>query len=303
MFTSKTIDPTYAEAFDGIFSRVILTADDENILNRAAEDSTSNPSVVIGRVEGGIESWLKKTETPDNRKGVILQFWGAIDQNKPFAKSLTKFETELSYRIRQDILVKPFTAIFNALTKSEGKMDMMLKVGHCGDGYEWVENRYGKDMIIVPLMVPDFKIERYLGYARGVMGANFWIMCETKEAVNQAGKKALEAIHKIKGVVTPFDICSAGSKTETNFPSIGPTTNHTYCPSLKKKLGIKSKVPKKVKYIPEIVINGASLEVVKDAMKKGIEAALDVVGVIGVSAGNYGGTLGKHKIELTELFS
>ena len=148
MFTSKTIDPTYAEAFDGIYSRVILTADDENILNRAAEDSTSNPSVVIGRVEGGIESWMEKNETPDNRKGAILQFWGAINQNKPFAKSLVKFETELSYRIRQDILVKHFSEIFNALKKSVGKMDMMLRVGHCGDGYEWVENRYGKNMII-----------------------------------------------------------------------------------------------------------------------------------------------------------
>ncbi|HUU86837.1 MAG TPA: formylmethanofuran--tetrahydromethanopterin N-formyltransferase [Candidatus Glassbacteria bacterium] len=303
MLTGRNIEATYAETFEGIYSRVILTADDETVLNRAAEDSTANPSVVIGRVEGGIESWLKKTETPDNRKGVILQFWGALDSNKPFTNSLVKFETELSYRIRQDILVKPFTAVFNALAKPEGKIDMMLKVGHCGDGYEWTENRYGKDVIIVPLMVPDFIIERYLGYARGIMGANFWIMCETKEAVNQAGKKALEAIHKIKGVVTPFDICSAGSKTETNFPSIGPTTNHPYCFSLKKILGAQSKVPEKVRYIPEIVINGISMEVVKDAMKKGIEAALDVTGVAGISAGNYGGTLGKHKIELVELFS
>ncbi len=52
-----------------------------------------------------------------------------------------------------------------------------------------------------------------------------------------AGKKALEAISQIEGVITPFDVCSAGSKTETKFPLIGPTTNHPYCPSLKKKLG------------------------------------------------------------------
>lgn len=303
MNRKNIINDTYAEAFAGIYSRVILTADNANILNRAAEDSTSTPSVVIGRVEGGIEKWLDKNETPDNRRGVILQFWGAIQSGKSMRYSLDKFETELSYRIRQDILVKPFTAVFNALSKPEGKMDMMIRVGHCGDGYEWIENRYGKEIIIVPLMVPDFIIERYLGYSRGIMGANFWIMCETKKAVNQAGKNALEAIRKIEGVITPFDLCSAGSKPETSFPLIGPTTNHPYCFSLKKKLGSKSLIPKNVKYIPEIVINGVSLEAVKKAMKNGIEAASQVEGVIGISAGNYGGKLGEYKIELAELFS
>jgi formylmethanofuran--tetrahydromethanopterin N-formyltransferase len=146
-------------------------------------------------------------------------------------------------------------------------------------------------------------IERYLGYARGIMGANFWIMCKTKKAVNQAGQIALDVIHKIEGVVTPFDVCSAGSKTETNFPLIGPTTNHPYCFSLKKKLGSKSKLPENVKYIPEIVINGVSMESVKEAMKKGIEAAMQVDDVVGISAGNYGGKLGEYKIELAELFS
>ena len=68
-------------------------------------------------------------------------------------------------------------------------------------------------------MVPDFVIERYLGYAQGVMGGNFWIMCTTKEALKEAGAKALKAIHKVYGVVTTFDICSAGSKPETHFPT------------------------------------------------------------------------------------
>jgi len=286
MIDLKNIDDTYAEAFAGIYARVVITADDKNILKRAAMDSTSTPSVVIGRVEGGIEKWLSKTETPDKRNGVVLQFWGAIQPGKTIQDSLRKFESELSFRIRQDILVKPFTAVFNSLVKPEGKMDMMVRIGHCGDGFEWIENRYGKEIIIVPLMVPDFLIERYLGYARGIMGANFWIMCRTKEAVHQVGQKVIKAIHEIEGVVTPFDVCSAG-----------------YCFSLKKKLGPSSKVPENVKYIPEIVINGVSMEVVKDAMKTGIEAALKIDGVSGISAGNYGGNLGEYQIKLIELFS
>jgi formylmethanofuran--tetrahydromethanopterin N-formyltransferase len=302
MTPKSEIEDTYAEAFAGIFCRVIVTADDERTLRNAAEDSTATPSVVIGRVEGGVEKWLSGKETPDQRLGAVLQFWGAINPETPFAESLNKFETELSYRIRQDILVKPFTAVFDALPEAEGKMDMMARVGHCGDGYEWIENRRGRKVIVVPLMVPDFVIERYLGYARGIMGANFWVMCQTKEAMKKVGEKALEAIHKVAGVVTPFDVCSAGSKPETRFPAIGPTTNHPYCSSLKPKLGRASLVPEGVRYVPEIVINGVSMEAAKEAMKAGIEAVLNVDGVVRVSAGNYGGKLGEFKISLRELF-
>ncbi|MCW4016219.1 MAG: formylmethanofuran--tetrahydromethanopterin N-formyltransferase [Candidatus Bathyarchaeota archaeon] len=296
------IEDTYAEAFDGLYSRVIVTAGHIEVLCKAAQQATATPAIVIGRTEGGIEKYLNKQETPDKREGVILQFWGGIDENKPLESSLKKFEAELSFRLRQDILVKPFTAVFDALPKSEGKIGMMERVGHCGDGYEWTEERYGRELIVVPLMVSNFLIENELGYARGVMGANFWFMCKTKRAVMEAGKKALDAIHQVEGVVTPFDVCSAGSKPETRFPLIGPTTNHPYCHSLKTKLGRSSKVPLGVKYIPEIVINGTSMKAVKQAMKVGIQTASAVDGVVRVSAGNYGGKLGKHKIGLRGLF-
>lgn len=301
--TFKTeIEDTYAEAFEGIFCRVIITADDETTLHRAADDATALPSVVIGRTEGGIEQWLDQNETPDKRRGAVLQFWAGLEKDRTLTASLKKFEAELSYRIRQDIIVKPFTAVFDALPSAAGKIDMMELVGHCGDGYERIEKRFGRNVIIVPLMVPDFIIERHLGYDRGVMGANFWIMCTTKEALRNAGENALQAIHRVKGVVTPFDVCSAGSKPETHFPLVGPTTNDPFCSSLKTRLGTASRVPEGVQYIPEIIINGISLDAVKEAMRKGIEATLDVDGVTRISAGNYGGELGEYKISLRELF-
>jgi formylmethanofuran--tetrahydromethanopterin N-formyltransferase len=297
-----TVDDTFIEAFAGIYCRIIVTADDEETLRHAVEDATATPSVVIGRTEGGIEKYLKPNETPDNRVGAIIQLWGEINPKKTFQESVEKFEKELSYHIRQDILVKPFTAIFDALPHPEGKLDMMERVGHCGDGYEWVEQRYGREVIVVPLMVPDFIIEHYIGYARGVMGGNFWLMCTTKQALKEAGKKALDAIHQIEGAVTTFDICSAGSKPETNFPQIGPSTNHPWCPSLKGRLGKESKVPEGVGYIAEIVYDAVSLEALKAATKAGINAVLDVEGVVRVSAGNYEGKLGQYKVEIRELF-
>ena len=296
------IDDTYAEAFDGLYFRVLVTADDEVTLGRAAQDSTSTPSVVIGRAEGGVEGYVDKAATPDGRLGVILQFWSGFDERKPLKRVVDKFYKEFSYRVRQDILVKPFTAVFDACPDPIGRVDAMYRIGHCGDGYEWTEKRYGREMIVVPIMVPDFQIEHYLGYARGVTGGNFWYMCKTKRAVTEAGRKALDAIDGVEGVVTPFAVCSAGSKVETKFPWIGGTTNHPYCPSLKEKLGEASDVPDGVNFIPEIVIHGVSLNAVREAMKVGIEAASQVDGVVTISAGNYGGKLGKYKIFLSELF-
>ena len=226
----KMVEDTYSEVFSGICCRVIITADDDETISRAAFDATATPGAVIGRVEGGVEAFLNEDETPDGRRGAILQFWYKKDD-------LEKFELELSYRIRQDILVKPFTRIFDASINPIGMIDTMKHVGHCGDGYEWIEHSYGRDMIVIPIAIPDFMIERKLGYSNGFMGANFWYMCRSKEAVMNAGKKALKAISEVEGVITPFDICSAMSKPETNYPWIGPTTNHPYCPSLRTVLG------------------------------------------------------------------
>lgn len=301
MILLAEIEDTYAEAFDGLFCRILITAKDERRLKRAVYGCTALPMVVVGRTEGGIERWLSETETIDGRLGAIVQFWGAISGAKPFEASLKKFVKEVSYRIRQEILVEPTTRVFNALD-SDKKFDVMDTVGHCGDGYEWEEKLFGRRVINIPIMMPGFTIERYLGYDIGVSGGNVWFLCKDEDSALEAGDRALEAIHKVEGVVTPFDICSAGSKPETRYPEIGPTTNHWYCPTLKNRIP-DSKVPDGVNAIPEIVINGVSLEAVKEAMRAAICAVKDLEGAVKISAGNYGGRLGKHKIFLRSLLS
>jgi len=209
---------------------------------------------------------------------------------------------ELSYRIRQDILVKPFTALFDASINPTGYISTMKYVGHCGDGYEWEEELYNRQMIVVPIAIPDFLIESRLGYMEGIMGANFWYFSRSKETVLGGGRAALKAIEEVEGVITPFDICSAASKPETNYPWIGPTTNHPYCPTLQHVLGAESMVPEGVEYIPEIVLNGLDMKSLKKAMKIGIQVLLEYDDVLSISAGNYGGQLGDYKIYLKELF-
>ncbi|MCJ7632528.1 formylmethanofuran--tetrahydromethanopterin N-formyltransferase [Candidatus Bathyarchaeota archaeon] len=293
------IQDTYAEAFTGICTRIIVTARDETRLKKAAYNSTSLPSIVINRTEGGIEQWIHPDKTPDGRMGAILQYYGRYDPTAP-EKSLDRFNRELSYRIRQGILVVPTTAVYNA-SNSKEKIDMMDRVGHCGDGYETEIMYRDLKIISVPLMMGDFYIERYLGVGKGIMGGNIWILCCNEDAALEAGDKAVAAVMTVPYAISTFDICSAGSKPETKFPEIGPTTNHYWCPTLRGKIP-DSQVPNGVNCIPEIVINGVTLEAVKEAMKAAAEAVRTIQGVIKVSAGNYSGKLGQYKIYLKELF-
>lgn len=288
------VEDTYCEAFDGIYTRFIVTAKHKWLLKKAAYSATALPSTVFGEAEGGVERWLSPTETPDGRIGAICQIW--VQKTKNFLDVLMR---EFGKRIRQGILVVPTTRVFNA-TDSENKFDAEINVGRCGDGYEWEEEMFGRKVIRIPIMFGEFIIERYIGYAEGIAGGNVWFFCESEEAALEAGEAAVEALKNVEGVITSFDICSAGSKPETKYPEIGPTTNHYYCPILKDKIP-DSKVPEGVKSIPEIVINSIDLESLKRAMFICMDVASRVDGVVKISAGNYGGKLGQHKIYLKEL--
>jgi len=296
------IDDTYCEAFDGLVSRMFVTLRDEQLMQYTAAQCSALPSIVVGRTEAGIENWVRGDVTPDGNLGFILQVWGGWDPDNP-EKNKKKFYKELGLRIRQGILVIPTTTVFNAL-ESKTKFDMMENVGYCGDVYQEEVELFGRKMIKIPLMMGDWFIEREIGHILGVSGGNIWLMCDSEKSALRAGKKVLNSLYTMDNIITPFAICSAGSKTVYEgqpHPEIGPTTNHAFCPTLRNEIK-DSEIPEGVVSIPEIVINGLSIGDVKYAMKVAIKEATKVKGVLKVTAGNFGGTLGAHEIHLHDLF-
>ena len=307
------IDSTYCEAFYGLFVRVLVTAErgiypkdrsDPNIENDelrfAAYRSTSTPATVVGRTEAGIEGWLPKEKTPDSREGAILQFWSMYDEKKSLESQIEKLYREFSIPVRQDILSCYTTSLYDWLKPSEGieivgTIDTQRYIGDCGGGYERVT-----DTIEVPLMGgQDFIVDKKLNVGKGVSGANLWFFCDTVLSGRKAGREAVKAISEIEGVITSFYICPSGSMV-ANYKEIGPPTNYQYCPSLTNEIA-DSLVPEGIGAIPEIVIDGISLESVKNAMKAGIESVVEMTGVQKIAAGNYGGKLGQVKLELREI--
>lgn len=278
----------------------MVTAQDAEFLNRAVSAFTSLPSTVFGDAEGGIVRWLTEKDTIDGRLGAIVQLW-VTGTGK---KAVAKFYDKLGKRMRQGILVVPTTAVFDYYpNKTDTKFEMMGNVGHCGDGYEEIIEKYERKMISIPIMMGyDFLIDSELSYNRGVMGGNLWLFCDSIDSGIKIGREAVKIIAEIDNVCTTFDVCSAGSKIETNFPEIGPSTNHPYCPTLKGKLSSEVfLVPDGVASIPEIIFNAIDIETIKKTMSSVLEGIVNLNGLIKISSGNYGGQLGKYKIYLREL--
>jgi formylmethanofuran--tetrahydromethanopterin N-formyltransferase len=98
----------------------------------------------------------------------------------------------------------------------------------------------------------------------------------------------------------PGGICRSGSKVGSLKYKLPASTNHLFCPTLIDYVP-DTQVPKNVKSIYEIVINGLDLESVKKAMSEGIKAADKVEGVVKISAGNYGGKIGPMRIFLRDI--
>ena len=62
-----------------------------------------------------------------------------------------------------------------------------------------------------------------------------------------------------------------------------------------------SQLPDSVNAVYEVVIDGLSFEAVRQATRRGLDAACRD-GIVRISAGNYGGKLGPHHIRLRELW-
>ena len=151
-------------------------------------------------------------------------------------------------------------------------------------------------------MEGNFIVEDGFGAQEAVAGGNFMIFAENQASGLKASEAAADAIRaNAPDVIMPFPggVCRAGSKAGSLKYKMKASTNHPYCPTLRAVVS-DSVVPENVDSVYEIVINGLSLDAVKNAMKQGVTAAAKAHGVVKISAGNYGGKLGPYKAFLKE---
>jgi len=290
------IEDNFAEAFGIKVSRILITAATRKLALVAATEATGYGTSVIGcPAEAGIDGYVPPQETPDGRPGYIIMI---CNMNKD------KLDHELLERVGMCILTAATTAVFDWMEESDEKLKTGQKLKFFGDGYEQTLDIQGRKIHSIPLMSGDFLVEAELGIRAGVAGGNFFILAENQPAGLLAADAAVDAIEAVAGAITPFPggIVASGSKVgSTKYKFLGASTNEKMCVTLKDEVE-GCQIPENVNGVYEIVIDGVDEEAVKAAMKAGIEAAVKISGVIQISAGNFGGNLGKYKIKLHELF-
>lgn len=288
------IADTFAEAFPMTAARLLVTAENIAWARTAARTATGYAASVIGcDAEAGIERELTADESPDSRPGLSLLFFGF---------SRDALQKAVGNRVAQCILTCATTACYNGLPIVK---DKTIRIGgnlrFFGDGWQFSKKLEGRRFWRIPVMDGEFLCEDLFGTVKGVAGGNFLILGANQAAALAAAEAAVAAIQKVPGVILPFPggVVRSGSKVGSKYKKLKASTNDAYCPTLRG--GVKSELPDGVNAVYEIVIDGIDLASVEAAMKAGITAACRL-GVLQITAGNYGGKLGPHHIYLHKLF-
>lgn len=291
------IEDTYAEAFRSIYAAVLITARDQYWLDRAVAACTGNASsAILCDCEAGLDRYLAPADTPDGRPGALLQF-----HVPRFHKDReARLERSLLVRISQNVLTCPTTACWNGLPERPTWFPLGRKIAYFGDGYQYTDTRHGRRCWVVPILSGEFTCERRCGWADGLMGGNLWFMGSSADAALQAAQLAAQAAAAIPGVILPFPggVAASGSKAGSRYSFSVASTYVEFCPTLRHREGVQSRLPEGVASIQEIIINGQDLATIASATQVAINAAKDVPGLLRISAGNYGGRLGKSFIYL-----
>lgn len=276
------------------FARLIVTAHDEHWLDAAVREFTGYSSSIIScDSETGIERRLDPTETPDGRPGAAVLVFGF---------SADALKSVVPNRAGQCLMTCPTTAVYDGLPEGEERVGLGKTIRYFGDGFQKSKLIAGRRYWRVPVMDGEFLIEHWAHVGKGVGGGNLILQAATQLAALSAARRAVAAIDRLPGVITPFPggVARSGSKVGSRYKSLKASTADAYCPSLRGR--VETHLADGANAAYEIVIDGIDEASVAAGMAAGIQAAAGE-GVIAITAGNYGGKLGKFHFHLRELLA
>jgi len=216
-----------------------------------------------------------------------------------FSFSPADLEKQLVVRLGQSIMTCPTTACYNGLFTEE-RLPVGGKIRFFGDGWQASklvgETRYWR----IPVMDGEFVVEESFGYCKGVGGGNFLILAESQEAGLEAATCAVEAMGQVPGVILPFPggMVRSGSKVGSKYKFFNGFTNTPYCSHPGREGGVGAAPRGQLR--PGDRHRRPDPGAVEEATRVGVLAAC-LPGVVEISAGNYGGKLGKYQIHLHKV--
>tara|TARA_Y100001968_G_scaffold84520_1_gene75645 strand:+ start:79 stop:1002 length:924 start_codon:yes stop_codon:yes gene_type:complete len=290
------IDNTYAEAFRSIYAEVLITAKDQYWLDQAVSACTGHASsTIMCDCEAGLDHYVDGKCTPDGRPGAVVQF-----HVPRFLKNRERhLEKVLLARLSQNVLTCPTAKVYDHLP-SETFFKLGKKIAFFGDGHQFRDTRDGMPVWVIPIMGGEFVLSRRFGFSDGIMGGNLWFMGYDQDSAIDAARMAALAADATPGIVTTFPggVAASASKAGSRYSFLFASTYEKYCPTLRDKPGVETGVPKGVTSIMEIIMNGCDLATVAKATYNALDACKNASGLAKITAGNYGGRLGKSFIYL-----
>jgi len=287
---------TYAEAFGMSATRLVITAASPRWARTAGGSLTGFATSVIGcKVEAGIERELEPDATPDGRPGVAVLL---------FAFNAEELGKRVVERVGQTVLTCATAACFDGLPSGPDRVGVGSVLRYFGDHHQASKVVDGRRYWRVPVMEGEFLCEESVGVQKAIGGGNFLILAENADAALHAAEASVDAMRRVPGVVLPFPggVVRSGSKVGARrYKKMIASTNDAFCPTLRGRRRVKSELPDGVNSVLEIVVNGLDREAIQASLRAGVEAACRP-GVVEISAGNYGGKLGKHLFPLHDLF-
>jgi formylmethanofuran--tetrahydromethanopterin N-formyltransferase len=286
------IEDTFAEAFGMRYTRLVITAADDYWLDAALREFTGySASVIACDAETGVERRLSAEETPDRRPGASVLVFGF--SSDALAKAIPN-------RVGQCVMTCPSTAAYNGLLGTEAKIPLGKHIRFFGDGYQKSKKIGDRRYWRIPVMDGEFLVDDVLGIERGVAGGNIILQAIDQPTGLAAARRGSEALRDVEGVITPFPggVARSGSKVGSRYKGLAASTSDAFCPTLRGR--VESKLHPEANCAYEIVIDGVSEAAVGQAMRTAIQAAAGP-GVVAITAGNYGGKLGKFHFHLHKL--
>jgi formylmethanofuran--tetrahydromethanopterin N-formyltransferase len=289
------IEDTFAEAFRMRYVRLIVSAHDEHWLQAAATEFCGYGSSVIGcDAEAGVERRLTAAESPDGRPALSILVFGF---------SGTSLGKAVPNRAGQCLMTCPTTAVYDGLVEGdEGEEAIPLgkHIRYFGDGFQKSKLIDGRRYWRVPVMDGEFFVAESLNVAKGIGGGNLILQGATLPDALAGARRAVEALADMPGIITPFPggMARSGSKVGSRYKKLLASTADAYCPTLRGS--VESRLHPDANYAYEIVIDGVDEETIRQAMAVSLQAVIGP-GVVAVSAGNYGGKLGKFHFPLHQL--
>jgi formylmethanofuran--tetrahydromethanopterin N-formyltransferase len=303
----------FSEYGEGFGCSLLITGPNEKRIQRIGVEFAAYSYLQYGGSEVGIQTYLSPDETPDNRFGVVCSIWiknpPVTPNQKKTDQIIAKLIKHINRRIKYVLFPHFNLTIFDWTPNPMYFVDCEEHLGVYGDGFQTLisisyKERIRYDIVAIPMMGGVIRIQKQIGIAPGFIGITLFLHLSSVDFVFDIDDELQILLQNQKEVTQIHGLVACGSKFIDESESSTHekiSTNHRYCPTLRKNENFKSKVQENIACIPELIINGYNEKEIFNSLKIILIELLNNPLVLKIEGANYEGLLGLKKFEMKKM--